>query len=427
MRVLLISANTELINMPVLPLGTAYIAAAADAAGHEVRMLDLMAQDKDIRIILEEAVRDFSPRVIGISVRNIDDQCMENTKFLLEPVKAIVAECRSLSDVPIVLGGPGYSIFPKSALAYLKADMGIQGEGEKSFVMLLERLEQQADFSDIPGLWLPEIGLREKVCRSKDMDDFPSPLPNIHLSLPPALKDDEIWIPFQTRRGCPMNCSYCSTASIEGRIMRSHSPQRAVESLSGYVSAGFSHFFFVDNTFNFPAGYAEELCERIIAEGLNISWRCILYPHKTAERLIGKMAKAGCREVSMGCESGSEQILRQMNKRFSIEDVRRISGLLKQHGIHQMGFLLLGGPGETRETAEQSLCFIESLEPEAVKISRGIRIYPYTALSRIAVGEGRIASDEDLLFPEFYMAQGLKDWLKKTVSDRAAGRPNWII
>ncbi len=427
MRVLLISANTEVINMPVLPLGTAYIAAAADAAGHEVKMLNLMAQQKDTRTLLEEAIRDFSPRVIGISVRNIDDQYMETTKFLLEPVKAIVAVCRSLTEVPIVLGGPGYSIFPKSALAYLKADMGIQGEGEKSFVMLLERLEQHADISDIPGLWLPETGLGKKACPSRHLDDFHSPLPNIHLSLPPALKDEEIWIPFQTRRGCPMNCSYCSTASIEGRIMRGHSPRRAVESLRGYVEAGFRHFFFVDNTFNFPAGYAEELCGRIIAEDMNISWRCILYPHKTAERLIGKMARAGCREVSLGCESGSAQILRQMNKRFSLEDVRRISGVLKQHGIHQMGFLLLGGPGETRETAEQSLCFIESLEPEAVKVSRGIRIYPYTTLSQIAVREGRIASDEDLLFPKFYMTQGLEEWLKQTVTERAKGRPNWII
>jgi len=340
MKVLLISANTEQINMPVLPLGMAYVAAAAQNAGHEVNTANLMAA-QDIRQPLKAAVQGFEPEVIGISVRNIDDQVMENPVFLLDPVKKVIAQCRRLSDAPIVLGGAGYSIFPRRVLDYLKADMGIQGEGETAFVMLLEGLERQADVSAIPGLCLPEAGGRQKSQFTKDLDDHPQPLPNVHLHLPCNAKDEEIWIPVQTRRGCPMDCSYCSTASIEGRIMRRHSVAWVLEFLRRYADAGFKKFFFVDNIFNFPLFYAKDLCEQIIAAGLNIQWRCILYPWKVDEALVAKMAEAGCREVALGFESGTEQILKRLNKRFGPDDVRIISAMLAKHKIHRMGFLLL--------------------------------------------------------------------------------------
>ena len=122
MKVLLISANTEKINMPTLPLGLACVAAATRKARHDVAMVDLMAE-KDAPSILNGAVEGFRPDLIGISVRNIDDQNMENPRFLLNSVKDIVAVCRRLSGATIVLGGAGYSIFPESALTFLGADM----------------------------------------------------------------------------------------------------------------------------------------------------------------------------------------------------------------------------------------------------------------------------------------------------------------
>lgn len=425
MKVLLISANTEQINMPVLPLGMACIAAAVQGAGHDVKTVNLMMQ-QNTRMLLKDAVEGFDPEVLGISVRNIDDQMMEPAGFLLDPVKAVIAECRSLSKAPIVLGGAGYSIFPRSALDFLKADMGIQGEGEAAFVALLERLERKADLSSVPGLYLPASGLQKKAGFTNRLDDYPLPLPDIHLSLPSALKDKEVWPPFQTRRGCPMDCSYCSTAAIEGRILRKHSVKWAMELIRKYADAGFDRFFFVDNTFNFPLSYAKTLCDQIVATGLKIGWRCILYPWQIDDGLVEKMAAAGCREVSLGFESGSAEILKRLNKRFKPEDVRRISAMLKKQGIHRMGFLLLGGPGETKETVKKSLCFADALEIEMMKITVGIRIYPQTALHRISVNDGVIAPHEDLLFPKFYVVKGLKGWLQKTVAEWMEKRPNWV-
>ncbi len=424
MKVLLISANTEQINMPVLPLGMACIAAVAQNAGHVVKTINLMMAS-DVRMVIQKAMAGFNPEVIGISVRNIDDQVMEYPNFLLDSVKTVVSQCRSLSNAPIVLGGAGYSIFPQGVLDYLEADMGIQGEGEQAFNMLLQRLEGKESLSGVPGLYLPTSGLQASVRFTKHLDDHPLPLPNIHLHLPSATSDEEIWLPIQTRRGCPMSCSYCSTPTIEGRIARKHSIKYVVEFLRQYVESGIERFFFVDNTFNIPLSYAKALCDQIIASGLTIGWRCILYPWKIDDELVEKMAKAGCKEVSLGFESGAEEILKRLNKRFGPDDIRRISEMLRKQGIHRMGFLLLGGPGETKETVEKSLYFADSLDTEAMKITAGIRIYPHTDIFRTAVNEGVVERDENLLFPKFYVVDGLKGWLKTTVGAWLAKRPHW--
>ncbi len=425
MRVLLISVITENLFMTVLPLGPAYVAAAARDAGHEVHLLSLRSGRNDYLDILRSTVEEFSPEVIGVSLRNVDDQSMKDTVFLVEPVKKTVAVCKELSDATVVLGGAGYSIFPQSALTYTGADMGIRGEGEAAFVMLLDRLAAKKDPADVPGLYLPGKTVNQPLLPRTL--EYTMPLPHVHLEIPQDVPDGPIWMPIQSRRGCPMDCSYCSTAAIEGRHLRKYSPEKVIRNIKEYVDAGIERFFFVDNTFNFPPTYAEEICDRIISEKLDIRSRCIVYPYKVEQRLVKKMADAGFRETSLGFESGSETILKDFNKRFSIEDIRRISRLYKQHGIFQMGFLMLGGPEETRETVLESLGFVDELELDMVKVSVGIRIYPNTRLADTAIREGKIPSHDALFFPAFYVKEELKDWLYEMVDRWAKDRPNWMV
>ena len=424
MRILLISANTETINMPVLPLGLGHIAASVQKAGHDLKLLNLLEQ-KDVTVF-DDSVAEFDPDIIGISVRNIDDQNMENPKFLLEPVKSIISACRNISAAPIVLGGAGYSIFPRAALDYLGADMGIRGEGEVAFLNLLKRLDAKKEPKGIPGLYVPRQGIFREPERIKRLADYPLPLPNIDLCIPSNLEKEETWLPIQTRRGCPMNCSYCSTAQIEGHIIRKYPSEKVVETISQCVSSGFDKFFFVDNTFNIPPSYAKSLCDQLASANLDIKWRCIMYPWKVDKELVAKMALAGCSDVSLGFESGSSVMLHRMNKKYHLEEVRKISKALKASGIRRMGFLLLGGPGETKDTVIESLTYADELDLEAVKVTLGIRIYPRTPLARTAVEEGIIESDDDLLFPKFYMVENLKDWLIETVGDWLERHPNFM-
>jgi radical SAM superfamily enzyme YgiQ (UPF0313 family) len=194
-----------------------------------------------------------------------------------------------------------------------------------------------------------------------------------------------------------------------------------VEQLALLARAGFRRFYFVDNSFNIPESHALETCRWMKELAPDAAWRCILYPHRVGEELVRAMADAGCVEVSLGFESGSERILREMNKRFTPEDVRATAEILAAYGIRRMGFLLLGGPGETRETAEESLAFAESLHLDFLKITVGIRIYPGTPLARRAVEEGMISGEDDLLFPRFYLAHGLEPWIRERVARFESG------
>ncbi len=115
------------------------------------------------------------------------------------------------------------------------------------------------------------------------------------------------------------------------------------------VEAGFKRFYCTDNTFNLPADYARDLCRAFIDAALEVQWTCIVYPYKIDEALVADMARAGCVEVALGFESGSPAILKNMRKRFSPDDVRQAAELFKKHCIKLNGYLLLGGPGETRE------------------------------------------------------------------------------
>jgi radical SAM superfamily enzyme YgiQ (UPF0313 family) len=424
MRVLLISANTERINLPTFPLGLASVAQASMDRGHEVEWLDLMAEKEPEEVVTRTLER-FQPQAIGISVRNIDDQNMANPRFLLEQARDVVKVCKSVSESPIVLGGAGYSLFPESSLEYLGADMGIQGEGESAFPLLIEAIEKVRTLSGVPGLYLRGQGLQGERRFAEDLDGLPFPDPNLFSTS--AYEGEDFWVPVQTRRGCPLRCSYCSTEAIEGHALRKRSPEQVVRWMAHWVESGFSRFQFVDNTFNLPPSYALDLCSHLAEADLPMTWRSILYPGKLEEKLVKAMAKAGCREVSLGFESGCDDILKEMNKHFLSTDVREGAGLLSDHGIRTMGFLMLGGPGETKDTVEETLAFVSTLNLDALKITIGIRIYPHTKLARTAVQDGLMAPDDDLLFPKFYMVKGLEVWLKETVAKNLKEHRNWMM
>jgi radical SAM superfamily enzyme YgiQ (UPF0313 family) len=395
-----------------LPLGLACVAAATEKAGHEVRLW-ARTSTTDWESAIRERIGEFRPDVIGISVRNIDDQNMQAPRFLLGPLREVVAVCRSASRAAVVLGGAGYSIFPEGALMYLGADMGIQGEGEVTFPALLSWIEHGTQEGRPPSLYLPG---RPPTARgfAENLDALPVPEPRLWLH---ADNNSGIRVPVQSRRGCPLDCIYCSTSAIEGRPVRKRSPQLVVRWLAELRKCGFRNFYFVDNTFNLPLLYAKELCREIIQADLGIDWWSIVYPKWVDIELVELMAKAGCTRVSLGFESGSEQVLRQLKKRFNGAEVKAISELFADVGIKRQGFLLLGGPAETKKTVEESLHFAESLYLDGLKVTVGLRIYPHTALARIAVAQGLLRPDDDLLWPRFYLTATLRDWLPERIAE----------
>jgi radical SAM superfamily enzyme YgiQ (UPF0313 family) len=417
MRTLLVSANTERVNMPALPLGLALVAAATRRSGHDVRSLDLLGE-ADPAATLAKEIESFDPEAIGISVRNIDDQDMNRPRFLLEPVRDLVEACRRRSRAPLILGGAGYSIFPDAALAWLGADLGIEGEGEAVFPALLGCLERAEDPTLLPGVHARSAhGTARERWVAPRLDALPFPEPADWL-VGKDLSDPMLWVPVQTRRGCPLKCIYCSTPRIEGRRIRHRSPLLVATHLEQLAAAGVTRIHFVDNTFNLPPSYALELCRSIAARDLGLSWRAIVHPYAVSEELVETMAAAGCVEVSLGFETGAESMLGPLGKRFDLAEVEDVSERFARHGVRRFGFLLLGAPGETAATIRESLDFAERLALDMFKVTVGVRIYPGSPLEEIARREGVVADDDDLLQPRFYAAPGTVDAARHELSAR---------
>ena len=257
----------------------------------------------------------------------------------------------------------------------------------------------------------------------KNLDDLPLPEPS--LWIPPGADKRKLWVPVQSRRGCPLDCTFCSTSAIEGKSVRRRSPDRIVKWLAELRETGCRNFNFVDNTFNLPPTYAKDLCRKVIQAGLDINLWCIIYPKWIDAELVELMRRAGCSQISFGFESGSDRILRTLNKKFNREEIRTVSKMFQEAGIERMGFLLLGGPGETKDTVEESLSFADSLNLDALKITVGLRVYPQTPLATIALAEGVIRPGEDLLAPRFYLAAELREWLPERIAAYNTSRP-WV-
>ena len=399
--------------MPTIPLGLMLVAEACKRSGHDVDLLDLMFKENP-QIALHNRVDKFNPEVIGISVRNIDDQNLENPRFLLENVRPLIEWCRAVSSAPIILGGAGYSIFPDEVLEYLGADMGVHGEGEKIFPAILERISRGENPAVLPGVHIRgrKGSIKQKFCIS--LDSLPLPDNDAWANVNP--ENVETWIPIESRRGCPNFCSYCSTFHIQGRTVRTRSPHIIARHVERLVEQGFKQFYVVDNSFNIPESQGLELCNSLADLQLDIKWRAILYPHGVTERLVRSMKQAGCFEVAMGFESGSERMLKEMNKHFVTDEVRSVCKMLADNGIRRIGFLLLGGPGETRKSVEKSLEFADSLNLEGLRTTIGIRIYPGTKLAKSALAEGMIMSEDELLLPHFYLEPNIDPWIRNVVT-----------
>ena len=156
MKILLVATNQtdrfmdRMVVRPV-PIGLAYIAAAVDEDRHQMRVLDLMFSD-DGPGDVEEAVREFQPELIGLSIRNLDNQSYFNPVWNLPGVRDIVERIRACSDATVLCGGPAFSILPAECLEYVGADVGIAGDAAEAFSTLVDRLESGDDYTDIPGV-----------------------------------------------------------------------------------------------------------------------------------------------------------------------------------------------------------------------------------------------------------------------------------
>jgi radical SAM superfamily enzyme YgiQ (UPF0313 family) len=218
-------------------------------------------------------------------------------------------------------------------------------------------------------------------------------------------------IPIQTKRGCVYKCVYCTYRNVEGWGYRTRDPELVADEVEElWREARVKNFDFVDSTFNSPPGHAIDVCEAIIRRNTGVHLDTTNFtPAAASEELLSAMRRAGFRTLGITAESASDAVLGRLEKGFTASKAREAAERVERAGIRALWIFLVGGPGETARTLEETLRFAEwRLERgDAVYVTVGLRIYPGTTLQRIAISEGAISSDATLLDPTFYFSPAL--------------------
>lgn len=423
MKVLLISVNRSSFPYPVYPLGLDHVAGAISPP-HAVRILDLCpVPEASVGDEVERAVRELGPDAVGLSIRNIDSNDATAVEEFFSPVRAVVDRIRSATRAPIVLGGAGFTIFPDELMALLGADYGIVGEGEQALA-LLDALAAGTSPEGLPG-----VAVRGRAA--------PAPAP-LRSALPrraaPGANGALAFyaarggvLNLQTQRGCPFRCVYCTYPGIEGRTARRLAADEAARTALELQDAGARYLFVTDSVFNGDPEHAEAVAAAFARAGVRIPWGAFFAPARPPDGFYARMARAGCSHVEFGTEALSDRMLARIRKTFRVRDVLAAHRAARAAGLHVAHFLLLGGPGETLETVDETLDAAEALSDAALFFFCGMRIYPGTELERIARREGQLDGGS-LLPPVFYEPPGLPlPEIAARVERRAGGRVNWIV
>lgn len=426
MRVLLVYSNRtrDLILPP--PIGLSYVASATRRAGHAVRFLDLLTA-RDPQAALRDALRDFRPEAVGISVRNIDNVVHQRLRTHLGELARFIALIRAATGgrVPIVLGGPAISILGSAALKHVDADYAVRGEGEITFPALLAALEAGRDPTDIPGVCMRDGTLVT--------DTPPARLPEIGAS---GMQDWIDWRPYrrhggtfaiQTKRGCPMPCNYCTYPDIEGRGFRRRAADDVVDEIEAVQRALAPRTFeFVDSTFNLPERHALDICEAIVRRGLRVRLTTMgINPRGASPELFALMKRAGFNSMMITPEAGNDTMLRNLDKGFDMQDVRGTAQRARASGLHSTWFFMLGGPGETRATVDETLRFVEQElrgPPFMSVFVTGIRMLPGSRLA-----QAHAAPAADLVQPAFYFSPQVSEaWMLRRINETIRRQPNVV-
>jgi radical SAM superfamily enzyme YgiQ (UPF0313 family) len=419
MDILLVSVNNEKNPYPVFPLGLSYLAAPLASRGHRLRVLDLCFAEHPEQA-LEDVMTEFAPKVVLISIRAIDDVALPGSRSYISGVKDVVDACRDRAVV--IVGGSGFSLMPVQLLAHLDAHFGVVGEGEEILPELITRIERGLPTYFLPGLlargdnsYLPS----KPVAKIGLADRSLFPLERYHLEGGMAN--------VQTKRGSPFSCIHSAYPILEGNRVRLRPIGEIIAEIRSLVDDhGVSYIYFVDDIFNYPPQFAQELCSTMVRERLSINWSAFVNPGFLNAALIKTMVAAGCDAVEIGSESGSALMLRNLVKSFGVSDVRTASRFCRDAGADFAHYLLFGGPGESKATIEETFALMDELEPSAVIAMTGIRIFPGTTLYHQAISDGIITDETGLLEPVFYISPQIRKTMCDLVSRLALARNNWV-
>lgn len=376
-------------DIRVTPIGLFYIGALLKENGHHVEIINFFEHDKSPSAIRDLLIK-HKPDVIGFSVLNAN-------RWGAIDIADIAKEINPA--VNIVFGGVSATFLWKYFLTHYPCiDYIVLGEGEYPFLNLINALAHQKDdpspaphkvtsendandmenphghaihsIRDIRGIAFKKDGRIIKnppQSRIADLDQLPNPARHFtyqHVAL---------------SRGCPGNCTFCGSPKFWKREIHFHSSDYFVEQLTLLYQRGITFFFISDDTFTLKKKLVIEICQKILARGLKITWVAISRVNLVDEDILYWMRMAGCIQISYGVESGSERIRHLLNKRIATDQIETAFSLTVKYGILARAYFIYGCPGETWGTIQETIDLILRIKPLSI-IFYILDIFPGTRL-----------------------------------------------
>jgi anaerobic magnesium-protoporphyrin IX monomethyl ester cyclase len=394
-RVLLVAPR---VHLPIEtrtspPLSLAYLAATSERRGDEVRVYDGNVE----RQSLPDALREFNPDIVGISANTIQIKSAWRDAALV----------RESSSAAVVLGGPHPSVLPDESLAQPGVDFVVRGEGEATWAELCgaiegrPRSEWAAAVEGVAGIshnLLGQVKHNPQRPPIQDLDGLPFPAYHLfkmdrYTNLQPTIDAPRVpSYPILTSRGCPYQCSYCCQTGP--RLWRARSAESVVAEWRWLVQdLGAKEIGVLDDSFNIDRKRVLAICDLLIKEGLNhVPWIMIngIRANLADEELLTRMRQAGCIRTAFGVESGNQRILDDViGKKLTLEQVRQAFRAARAAGMETIGFFIIGLPGETEETMEDTIRFACELDPLVANFSMATP-FPGTRMYQQVKQGGRI-------------------------------------
>ncbi|MCA9320647.1 MAG: cobalamin-dependent protein [Planctomycetes bacterium] len=364
------------------PLGLAYVAAALREAGHEVAMIDAIAENVT-REEVKRRILDFKTDLVGVTA-------MTPTFRGAQEAARIGKEC----GCQTVIGGVHMALFARETLSYDYIDFGVIGEGEEPIVALCKALESGESYEGLPGLAYKtkdgEVVVGPSVL-VQDLDTLPFPAFDL---LPMDRYSSIIGLnPVTTMmgsRGCPYLCGFCYKTPSDRKYRRRSAKNIVDEIVHVKENYGVREVMFYDDLM--PPNYIEELCNEILSRGVKIAWEVPQRVNLVNPELLALMRKAGCRMLRYGVEQGDEDMMQIVEKRISKDQVKKVFKWTHDAGIHTFAYFIVGYVGETPATMRATIDLAKELDPRYVMFTKATPL-PDTPLFEDAVKAGLIERD----------------------------------
>jgi len=377
---------------PACPhLGIACLASFLEKSQYKVDILDAFVLRISKEKTLEE-IKNCNPKIVGITA------VTSEFPYAIDLCKEIKAR---FPQIITILGGPHATIMPFTC-DDLAIDYVALGEGEETMLELADfLLRKKGKKENINGIAYRENG-KLKLTQSRalinNLDDLPFPayhLLPMDMYRPYAIFDlHRKFTSLITSRGCPYQCTYCTSSTVFGKRWVGMSAKRVFELLV-YLqdSFGINHFYFQDDEFTLNHARIEELCKLIIESKRDMIWECLARADHVTEEMIQLMAQAGCRGIVFGAEMGYQWGLEKIKKNVKLEQITKATSTCRRAGINTRVSFMMGFPWESSKEIRQTIRFAKSLDVD-IAYFQILVPYPNTPLYKEIKEEGLIVSND---------------------------------